>query len=92
MQIWREEVFGPVLSVKTFSTEEEAIDLANDTQWVDELIIISLLNHFFLDLWIDIKVTNLIFHSYGLGSAVMSNDSERCERLSKVRLIQYIFI
>ena len=32
MQIWREEVFGPVLAVKTFSTEEEAIDLANDTQ------------------------------------------------------------
>ncbi|KAL5076343.1 hypothetical protein RYX36_015327 [Vicia faba] len=31
MQIWREEVFGPVLAVKTFSTEEEAIDLANDT-------------------------------------------------------------
>lgn len=36
MQIWREEVFGPVLSVKTFSTEEEAIELANDTQWVDD--------------------------------------------------------
>ncbi|CAK8566808.1 unnamed protein product [Lathyrus sativus] len=52
MQIWREEVFGPVLAVKTFSTEEEAIDLANDTH-------------------------------YGLGSAVMSNDLERCERLSK---------
>ncbi|WJX32995.1 Aminoaldehyde dehydrogenase 1, peroxisomal [Trifolium repens] len=52
MQIWREEVFGPVLSVKTFSTEEEAIDLANDTH-------------------------------YGLGSAVMSNDLERCERVSK---------
>jgi betaine-aldehyde dehydrogenase len=52
MQIWREEVFGPVLSVKTFSTEEEAIDLANDTP-------------------------------YGLGSAVMSNDLERCERISK---------
>ncbi|XP_050224035.1 aminoaldehyde dehydrogenase 2, peroxisomal [Mercurialis annua] len=31
MQIWREEVFGPVLCVKTFSTEEEAIELANDT-------------------------------------------------------------
>jgi len=31
MQIWKEEVFGPVLCVKTFSTEEEAIDLANDT-------------------------------------------------------------
>ncbi|KAL2646084.1 hypothetical protein AAZV13_05G030300 [Glycine max] len=52
MQIWREEVFGPVLCVKTFSTEEEAIDLANDTV-------------------------------YGLGSAVISNDLERCERITK---------
>ncbi|CAL0325376.1 unnamed protein product [Lupinus luteus] len=52
MQIWREEVFGPVLCVKTFSTEEEAIDLANDT-------------------------------IYGLGSAVISNDLDRCERLTK---------
>ncbi|KAK7265727.1 hypothetical protein RJT34_33350 [Clitoria ternatea] len=52
MQIWREEVFGPVLCVKTFSTEEEAIDLANDTV-------------------------------YGLGSAVISNDLERCERVTK---------
>ncbi|XP_061956192.1 aminoaldehyde dehydrogenase 2, peroxisomal-like [Populus nigra] len=33
MQIWREEVFGPVLCVKTFSTEDEAIDLANDTHY-----------------------------------------------------------
>ncbi|XP_021900854.1 betaine aldehyde dehydrogenase 1, chloroplastic [Carica papaya] len=33
MQIWREEVFGPVLCVKTFSTEEEAIQLANDTHY-----------------------------------------------------------
>lgn len=31
MEIWREEVFGPVLSVATFSTETEAIDLANDS-------------------------------------------------------------
>ncbi|CAK8563077.1 unnamed protein product [Lathyrus sativus] len=52
MQIWREEVFGPVLCVKTFSTEEEAIDLANDTV-------------------------------YGLGAAVISNDLERCERVTK---------
>ncbi|KAL9326474.1 hypothetical protein ACSQ67_007119 [Phaseolus vulgaris] len=52
MQIWREEVFGPVLCVKTFSTEEEAIALANDTV-------------------------------YGLGSAVISNDLERCERITK---------
>ncbi|XVE57070.1 hypothetical protein DITRI_Ditri04bG0062300 [Diplodiscus trichospermus] len=33
MQIWREEVFGPVLSVKTFTTEDEALELANDTQF-----------------------------------------------------------
>ncbi|XP_004508822.1 aminoaldehyde dehydrogenase 2, peroxisomal [Cicer arietinum] len=52
MQIWKEEVFGPVLCVKTFSTEEEAIDLANDT-------------------------------IYGLGAAVISNDLERCERITK---------
>ncbi|EEY23066.1 aldehyde dehydrogenase [Verticillium alfalfae VaMs.102] len=29
--IWKEEIFGPVLTVKTFKTEEEAIELANDT-------------------------------------------------------------
>lgn len=33
MQIWREEVFGPILCVKTFRTEEEAIELANDTHY-----------------------------------------------------------
>ncbi|XP_052176261.1 aminoaldehyde dehydrogenase 2, peroxisomal [Diospyros lotus] len=52
MQIWREEVFGPVLSVKTFSTEDEAIELANNTH-------------------------------YGLGAAVLSEDLERCERVTK---------
>ncbi|KAI7754093.1 hypothetical protein M8C21_009608 [Ambrosia artemisiifolia] len=52
MQIWRDEVFGPVLCVKTFSTEQEAIELANDTH-------------------------------YGLGSAVISNDLERCDRVAK---------
>lgn len=31
MRVWREEVFGPVLPVVTFKTEEEAIRLANDT-------------------------------------------------------------
>jgi betaine-aldehyde dehydrogenase len=29
--VWREEIFGPVLSVKTFKTEDEALTLANDT-------------------------------------------------------------
>ncbi|ERN18355.1 hypothetical protein AMTRI_Chr10g229810 [Amborella trichopoda] len=33
MQIWKEEVFGPVLCVKTFSTEDEAIELANDSDY-----------------------------------------------------------
>lgn len=31
MSVWREEIFGPVLPVITFSTEQEAIELANDT-------------------------------------------------------------
>lgn len=31
MKIVREEIFGPVLAVQPFDTEEEAIHLANDT-------------------------------------------------------------
>jgi aldehyde dehydrogenase (NAD+) len=31
--IYKEEIFGPVLVVKTFKTEEEVIDLANDTTY-----------------------------------------------------------
>ncbi|XP_014557232.1 hypothetical protein COCVIDRAFT_37363 [Bipolaris victoriae FI3] len=30
-RIYREEIFGPVLTIKTFKTEEEAIRMANDT-------------------------------------------------------------
>lgn len=33
MRVWKEEVFGPVLPVITFKTEEEAIRLANDTAY-----------------------------------------------------------
>lgn len=33
MRVWQEEVFGPVLSVISFETENEAIELANDTQY-----------------------------------------------------------
>ncbi|KAI7742620.1 hypothetical protein M8C21_027190, partial [Ambrosia artemisiifolia] len=33
MQIWSDEVFRPVLCVKTFSIEQEAIKLANDTHY-----------------------------------------------------------
>ena len=31
MRVWKEEVFGPVLPIVSFKTEEEAIRLANDT-------------------------------------------------------------
>lgn len=30
-KVYKEEIFGPVLSIVTFKTEEEAIELANDT-------------------------------------------------------------
>jgi len=33
MRVWNEEVFGPVLPVMKFTTEEEAVKLANDTTY-----------------------------------------------------------
>lgn len=33
MRLFREEVFGPLLAVTTFETEEEALSLANDTAY-----------------------------------------------------------
>ena len=33
MRVWREEIFGPVISMMPFDTEEEAIQLANDTDY-----------------------------------------------------------
>lgn len=33
MRVWREEVFGPVLPIITFKTEEEAITFANGTEY-----------------------------------------------------------
>ncbi|MFJ3665469.1 aldehyde dehydrogenase family protein [Streptomyces sp. NPDC090106] len=33
MKVVREEVFGPVLTVETFRTEDEAVRLANDTEY-----------------------------------------------------------
>jgi len=32
MQVWTDEVFGPVLAVSTFKTEAEAIEMANNSQ------------------------------------------------------------
>ncbi|MBE1285219.1 MAG: aldehyde dehydrogenase family protein [Rhodobacteraceae bacterium] len=33
MQLWRDEVFGPVLAITSFDTEDEAIALANDSNY-----------------------------------------------------------
>ncbi|KAF2218129.1 aldehyde dehydrogenase domain-containing protein [Elsinoe ampelina] len=32
-RIWSEAIFGPVLTIKTFKTEEESIEVANDTTY-----------------------------------------------------------
>lgn len=32
-RIYREEIFGPVITLRTFKTEEEAIEMANDTPY-----------------------------------------------------------
>jgi aldehyde dehydrogenase (NAD+) len=32
-KIYRQEIFGPVIVVKTFKTEDEVIELANDTEY-----------------------------------------------------------
>ena len=31
--LWREEIFGPVLCVRVFDTEQEAVDVANDSSY-----------------------------------------------------------
>lgn len=33
MRVWREEVFGPILPIIAFDTIDEAIRLANDTEY-----------------------------------------------------------
>ena len=33
MSLYKEEIFGPVVSIKTFQTEEEALALANDSRY-----------------------------------------------------------
>jgi len=33
MEIWKEEIFGPVLSVRSFSDVSEAIEMANSTEY-----------------------------------------------------------
>jgi aldehyde dehydrogenase (NAD+) len=31
--VWKQEIFGPALGIRTFKTEEEVIELANDTSY-----------------------------------------------------------
>eukprot|EP00759_Apiculatamorpha_spiralis_P011931 PhF_6_TR19064/c0_g1_i1/m.28025/K00130/betB, gbsA; betaine-aldehyde dehydrogenase len=50
-RLWKEEIFGPVICVRRFDTEAEAITEANNT-------------------------------TFGLAGAVMSQDIERCRRVS----------
>jgi len=52
MKIYREEIFGPFVVIMSFKTEEEALELANDT-------------------------------TYGLGSAVFTQDITRAHRVAK---------
>jgi betaine-aldehyde dehydrogenase len=50
--IWNEEIFGPVVCIRPFDDEAEAVQSANDSR-------------------------------FGLGAAVMSKDTERCERVAR---------
>ncbi|EHK98351.1 putative Aldehyde dehydrogenase [Glarea lozoyensis 74030] len=52
MKIYREEVFGPFVVIASFKTEEEALEMANDT-------------------------------TYGLGSAVFTQNLQRAHRVAK---------
>jgi betaine-aldehyde dehydrogenase len=33
MNIWKEEIFGPVVCLKSFKTEQEALELANNSTY-----------------------------------------------------------
>ena len=32
-QVWKEEIFGPVVCIRTFEDEEEAVKLANESEY-----------------------------------------------------------
>lgn len=50
--IWKEEIFGPVVSIRPFEDEDEAVGCANNSR-------------------------------FGLAGAVMSRDTERCNRVAR---------
>lgn len=94
MEIWREEVFGPVLCVYEFSTEDEAIELSNDTQWATCFFSTVSMSSAGLQLIHSLAyelISQFLFDSYGLAGAVISNDRERCRRLSEVCTIEGVY-
>jgi aldehyde dehydrogenase (NAD+) len=67
----KEEVFGPFVNINTFSTEEEAIAKANDTEYV--AITLVLVAVIFL----------LMLCRYGLYASVYTKDISRAMRVAK---------
>lgn len=70
-RVWKEEIFGPVLCIRTFQSEDEAVEEANNT-----------VRSRCLGIEFDC-LTGLTFQEYGLAAAVVSADKERCQRLPK---------
>eukprot|EP00002_Diphylleia_rotans_P018375 TRINITY_DN3560_c0_g1_i1.p1 TRINITY_DN3560_c0_g1~~TRINITY_DN3560_c0_g1_i1.p1 ORF type:complete len:336 (-),score=58.89 TRINITY_DN3560_c0_g1_i1:86-1093(-) len=60
-EIWNEEIFGPVLCIRTFESEAEAVTLANESR-------------------------------YGLAASVMTSDSKRASRISRLLRVGVVWI
>ena len=72
-KIWKEEIFGPVLSVRTFKTEEEAVAMANDTTCAACSQAFRLRSS---------EMAVACGRRYGLADGVFSNDVDRAKRVA----------
>ena len=72
-KIWKEEIFGPVLSVRTFKTEEEAVAMANDTTCAACSQAFQLRSS---------EMAVACGCRYGLADGVFSNDVDRAKRVA----------
>ena len=61
-----------------------------NSAWVFDSLFLLLVWSACFDLGDFVLTSYGVFHSYGLGAAVISNDLERCDRISKVRLGLYL--
>ncbi|THG95417.1 hypothetical protein EW026_g6238 [Hermanssonia centrifuga] len=96
MKIVKEEIFGPVLSVGKFSTEEEAIRLANDTTYglgagLHSMIVSA---HTFKQVWVN--QYNLLYNNVPFGGKKQSGigrelGSHALEEYTSVKAIQWNF-